>query len=140
MLPVIYVAAGPGDPQLITLRGINAIKQAELVIADVNTMDIANAHANPTADVVAAVDEDGVPMAPAVRARLAIDAAKEGAAATIHTWPLRNLIPSTANPFHTSGSGVALVSTPLQARERLSNVLLLIQSNASLTSDLLALS
>jgi uroporphyrinogen III methyltransferase/synthase len=80
VLPVIYVAAGPGDPQLITLRGINAIKQAELVIADVNTMDIANAHANETADVVAAVDEDGVPMAPAVRARLAIDAAKEGAA------------------------------------------------------------
>ena len=54
MLPVIYVAAGPGDPQLITLRGINAIKQAELIIADVNTMDIANAHANETADVVVA--------------------------------------------------------------------------------------
>ena len=80
VLPVIYVAAGPGDPQLITLRGINALKQAELIIADVNTMDIANTHANETADVVAAVDEDGVPMAPAVRARLAIDAAKEGAA------------------------------------------------------------
>jgi len=84
VLPVIYVAAGPGDPQLITLRGINALKQAELIIADVNTMDIANAHANENADVVAAVDEDGVPMAPAVRARLAIDAAKEGAFREFH--------------------------------------------------------
>jgi len=80
ILPVIYVAGGPGDPQLVTLRGINAIKQAELVIADVATMEIANEHANPDADVVAAVDEDGVPLAPAVRARIAIDAAKEGAA------------------------------------------------------------
>jgi len=79
VLPVKYVAAGPGDPQLITLRGINAIKEAELIIADVNTMEIATTHANENADVVAAVDEDGVPMAPAVRARIAIDAAKEGA-------------------------------------------------------------
>ena len=63
-----------------------------------------------------------------------------GAAATIHTWPLRNLIPSAFNPSHTSGSGVALVSTPLQARERLSNVVLLFQCKPSLTSDLLALS
>ena len=69
-----------------------------------------------------------------------IDLPALGAAATIHTWPLRNLIPSTAKPFHTSGNGVALVSTPLQARERLSNVVLLIQSNASFLTDSKALS
>ncbi len=30
--PVIFVGAGPGDPDLITVKGMNALKQADLII------------------------------------------------------------------------------------------------------------
>ncbi len=30
--PVIFVGAGPGDPELITVKGMNALKQADLII------------------------------------------------------------------------------------------------------------
>jgi hypothetical protein len=50
-----------------------------------------------------------------------IDLPALGAAATIHTCPRRNLICLFAKALHTSGSGVALVRTPLQALDKSSN-------------------
>ena len=32
--PVILVGAGPGDPRLITLAGVEALKQADVVLHD----------------------------------------------------------------------------------------------------------
>ncbi len=121
MLPVIYVAAGPGDPQLITLRGINAIKQAELIIADVNTMDIANAHANPIADVVAGRIERGIVK---VNEEVEIVGIRPDAQKTIVTGVemFRKLLDEPTN--HLDVEGVAWLAKHLRKRRELAVVVI----------------
>ena len=76
--PVALVAAGPGDPELMTLRAIGFLEDAELVIADPDAVAIATHFMAPSADLVVAADKAGAPLGAADRARLAADAAKEG--------------------------------------------------------------
>ena len=52
---VWLVAAGPGDPQLMTVRGADVLATAEVVVSDADVLDLAEKLA-PDAEIVAAVD------------------------------------------------------------------------------------
>ncbi|MEY4347926.1 MAG: hypothetical protein RIS43_345, partial [Actinomycetota bacterium] len=75
---VTLVAAGPGDIDLLTVRATRALGDADLIIADSDVVAIARKFAQPTAEIVAAVDADGLPLEQAARAKAVVDAAKEG--------------------------------------------------------------
>ena len=75
---VALVAAGPGDPDLMTLRAIGFLEDAEVVIADADAVGVAQHFMAPSADLVTAVDKAGMPLAVADRVKLAVDAAKDG--------------------------------------------------------------
>lgn len=72
---VAFVAAGPGDPELIAHKGAKLLAGAQLVLADKSALPIAEAYA--AADVIETTDPDA-PGASADRIKPAIDAAKAG--------------------------------------------------------------
>ncbi len=75
---VSLVAVGPGDPDLLTVRATTLLREADVVIADVDVVDLARALVSPHAKVNAALDDYGLPLDHAVRAKLVADAAKAG--------------------------------------------------------------
>jgi len=75
---VSLVAVGPGDPDLITLRAAALLRDADVVIADIDVADLARSFVSAEADVVSALDDYGLPLENAVRAKLVADAAKAG--------------------------------------------------------------
>lgn len=72
---VAFVAAGPGDPELIAHKGAKLLSEAHMVLADKSALPIAEAFAD--ADVIETTDPDA-PGASADRIKPAIDAAKAG--------------------------------------------------------------
>ena len=76
--PVAFVAAGPGDPELMTLRGADLLRTADTVIADSDALGLAEGFAGPQTRVVATVDSKGLPLDHAGRAKLIVEAAREG--------------------------------------------------------------
>ncbi|MBM3723731.1 MAG: hypothetical protein FJW50_05290, partial [Actinobacteria bacterium] len=99
IMPIAFVAGGPGDPELVSVRGADLLGKAELVLADEMAGDIVARHANKHAEVVlikvVAKDEDEVvevaprpeedsaaqeesTATPASRARIMVQAAREG--------------------------------------------------------------
>ncbi|MEY4322709.1 MAG: uroporphyrinogen-III C-methyltransferase [Actinomycetota bacterium] len=75
---VTLVAAGPGDIDLLTVRATRALSEADLIIADSEVVAIARKFAQPSAEIAAAVDADGLPLEQAARSKAVVDAAKEG--------------------------------------------------------------
>jgi uroporphyrinogen III methyltransferase/synthase len=75
---IAFVASGPGDPELLTVRAAALLREAELVVADPGALEVARAVGRPDAELVAATDELGQPLSPAARAKLVVDAARAG--------------------------------------------------------------
>ncbi len=77
---VAFVAVGPGAHDLLTLRAASLLREADVVVADIDAVELARAFASPEAEIVPALDDDGLPLSHAARAKLVGDAAKAGQA------------------------------------------------------------
>ena len=76
--PVALVAAGPGDPELVTIRAAALIREADVIVVDADALEVARAYARDDAAVTPAIGKGGVPLDHAARVKLVVDAAREG--------------------------------------------------------------
>ena len=76
--PVSLVAAGPGDPDLLTMRAVAVIGGAEVIVVDADVVSIAESYAKAGAEIVVALGADGIPLDHANRVKLVVEAAREG--------------------------------------------------------------
>ncbi len=77
---VAFVGAGPGDPDLLTVRAVEALRRADVVVVDHAASRAAlAAYAPEGVEVVdASCGQDGQPLTHAGRAKLVTSAAKKG--------------------------------------------------------------
>lgn len=75
---VALVAAGPGDPELVTLRAVHLLGDAEVIVSDTAALPIAEVHASADAQIVNTIDDFGIPLDHQGRAKLVAEAAKAG--------------------------------------------------------------
>jgi uroporphyrinogen III methyltransferase/synthase len=73
--PVAFVAAGPGDPDLLTVRAARLLAEAEFILCDPGAAQTAESLG---IEVHLAVDEDGLPLDAAGRIRRIVEAARAG--------------------------------------------------------------
>lgn len=77
---VSFVSSGPGDPELLTVRAVNRLKAADVVLFDDLASGPILAHARPDADLVGVGKRAGRPSAKQDHVnRLLVDYAKTGA-------------------------------------------------------------
>ncbi|MDH4352729.1 MAG: SAM-dependent methyltransferase, partial [Actinomycetota bacterium] len=75
---VAFVGAGPGDPELLTVRAVELLRQADVVVVDQGASRAAlTAYVRPEVEVVdASSGVSGQPLTHAARAKLVIAAAR----------------------------------------------------------------
>ena len=73
---IVFIAAGPGDPELLTVRALRLLKSADKIVADSQAMHIALAYVHEE-KVVSTVGEDEIELEPAETAKLVLDLARE---------------------------------------------------------------
>jgi uroporphyrinogen III methyltransferase/synthase len=77
---VAFIGAGPGDPELLTVRAVEALKRADVVVVDQDaSRAAADTYAPSDVEVIdASCGQDGQPLTHAARAKLVTSAAKKG--------------------------------------------------------------
>ena len=75
---VSLVAAGPGDPGLLTVCAAGLIGGADVIVTDPQCEALARTHARVDAEIIVAVQDDGMVCDHAERVRLVIDPARAG--------------------------------------------------------------
>ncbi len=73
---IVFIAAGPGDPELLTMRAVRLLENADKIVADAQALQIALAYVNED-KVVSTVGEDEIELEPADAAKLVLDLARE---------------------------------------------------------------
>ncbi len=73
---IVFIAAGPGDPELLTMRAVRLLKSADKIVTDVQALHIALAYVNED-KVVSTVGEDEIELEPADAAKLVLEFARE---------------------------------------------------------------
>jgi uroporphyrinogen III methyltransferase/synthase len=76
---VAFVGAGPGDPELLTVRAVDLLAKADVVVTESQDESFVRRFCRPDVEVVdGSLGDDGQPLSHAVRARLVVKAAKSG--------------------------------------------------------------
>jgi uroporphyrinogen III methyltransferase/synthase len=76
---VAFVGAGPGDPQLLTVRAVELLAKADVVVTESQDAEFVRRYCREDVEVVdGSLGDDGQPLSHAVRARLVAKAAKGG--------------------------------------------------------------
>jgi uroporphyrinogen III methyltransferase / synthase len=76
---VAFVGAGPGDPQLLTVRAVELLAKADVVVTESQDAEFVRRYCRAGVEVVdGSLGDDGQPLSHAVRARLVARAAKGG--------------------------------------------------------------
>lgn len=73
---IVFIAAGPGDPELLTVRSVSMLQKAGVVIVDVSAVEIAEAYV-AVEKIVVAIDHEESSLDPADIAKLTLDHARE---------------------------------------------------------------
>ena len=76
---VAFVGAGPGDPELLTVRAVDLLARADVVVTESQDDAFVRRFCRSDVEVVdGSLGDDGQPLSHAVRARLVVKAAKSG--------------------------------------------------------------
>ena len=75
---VAFVATGPGDPELLTLRAADIVRNAQVVVADDAGLTAVRELLAEDTQVLSTTDDSGKPLTAASRGKLVVDAAKNG--------------------------------------------------------------
>jgi len=73
---IVFIAAGPGDPELLTVRAVRLIKSADKIVTDSQALHVALTYAHQD-KVVSTLGEDEIELEPADAAKLVLELARE---------------------------------------------------------------
>ena len=116
---VALASAGPGDPDLVSVRTATLLGVADVILADTSALPVAERFAGRRTTITPLVDAEGLPLEPAARVKAAVDLARAALSVvrllgsdptTDSTWAVEAALLAKAKvPFEVS-PGVSLVS------------------------------